>query len=97
MDWRLVFHSVVTASILGLATATIDQGRDLSAIAARQEIVLQRLAALESGTNSATSERYRASDATRDIARIEARIQRIEESQRAHESEDRLRFKSMGK
>ncbi len=70
INWRNVFGTVVSAAILALAASTIEQGNRISAIHARQEIVLRRLEALETGNATATSERYRASDAARDLARI---------------------------
>ena len=84
INWTTVFGGVVTAAIVGLSAATIDQGREISAMRARQEIVLQRLTALESGTSSATSERYRASDAARDFLAVRNEHAWIaKESQRA--------------
>jgi hypothetical protein len=101
VGWQRIFAGIITAAIVGLVAATWDQAKEIAAIKASREATIKaygdRIAALENGTTSATSERYRASDAHRDFERIEERIQRLEDKQHAHELDDRVKFKSMGR
>ena len=78
IKWGVVIGSVLVAAIVGLSTAVISLGKELAAIGARQMIVLERLDRIENGAVSATSERYRLSDALRDQSKIEAMINKLE-------------------
>jgi hypothetical protein len=101
IDWKIVFHGVVSAAIIGLATMVIDQGREISAINASREATIKayddRIRALESGNSAATSKRYTSEDAIRDAAKLEIRLEKIEERIRQHEIQDALRFKGLGR
>jgi len=79
INWPTIINSILSAAIVGLGTMVVRQGELLSAVAARQVLVIERLHALETGNSAATNERYRQSDAARDFARVEARLDKIEE------------------
>jgi hypothetical protein len=88
-----IIRAVVIAAIIGLAGWVLSQEARLddwepaySAIKARQEIVLQRLDAIEASQHPATSRRYTADDANRDREanirehqQLEQRILRLEQ------------------
>lgn len=97
VDWRVVMTGILTAAVVGLSATVIEQGREIAAIKASREATIkgfeQRIIALESGTTSATSERFRKSDGDR----LEARIAKVEERLYVHEAEDRLKFKRFEK
>lgn len=93
LNWTVIVGSVLTAAIIGLGTATIDQGKLIARLEAQRKIDADRIASLENGNSAATNERYRASDAQRDFARFDRQhrddIDRVEK--RLIEQELRLR------
>ncbi len=74
--WPVVISGVVTALMVGMGAAVISQGREISAMDARQRLVLERLDKIENGSVAATSDRYRRSDADRDLSALETRIEK---------------------
>jgi hypothetical protein len=93
LNWTVIVGSVMTAAIVGLGTATIDQGKLIARLEAQRHVDAERIAALENGNTSATSERYRAGDAQRDFARFDRQhrddLERVEK--RLTELELRIR------
>ena len=88
-----IIRSVVIAAILGLAAWVLsqearmgDHRAEVAGIKARQEIVLQRLDAIEASQHPSTSRRYTADDAARDREsnirehqQLETRVLRLEQ------------------
>jgi hypothetical protein len=101
IGWKHVFYPVVVIAITGLTASHINLREEIAAIKASREATIKayadRITALENGTNTATSKRYTSDDAARENARLDGRIDRLEEIQRGHEYEDLRKFRSMGK
>ena len=79
IKWNLIIGGVLTAAILGVAGQVISNGTQIAAIIARQEIVLQRIQAMEQSSHPSTSKRYTSDDAARDREMVEKHLARIEE------------------
>ena len=88
IKWNLIIGGVLTAAILGVAGQVISNGTLVAAIGARQELVLQRLTAIEQNIHPATSKRYTSDDAAHDREIVEKHLTRIEE--RITRIEDRI-------
>jgi hypothetical protein len=83
--WPVVISGVALALITGMGAAVVSQGKEIARVEARQMSVLERLDKIESGAVMATNDRYRRSDAERDLAGLEARTEkRLERLERFH-------------
>jgi hypothetical protein len=83
--WPIVTAGLATAGIIGAFAATTNMTANISAIDAKQQMVLQRLDRIEASQHPATSKRYTSDDADRDreyfrreFAQITARLEKIE-------------------
>ena len=71
INWLAIVASIMSAAIIGLGSSIIEQGKLLAQLDVQRKIDGNRIVSLENGTNLATSERYRASDASRDFERVD--------------------------
>jgi hypothetical protein len=94
--WPVVVGGIITAAMVGLGAATIHQGQEIAAQTATINLLLQRLQSLESMQLTQANDRYRRSDADRELSSIERRLtdrlDAMEARFAAHAAGDELRW-----
>jgi hypothetical protein len=76
--WLVLVSGALAGGVFGLTDWILSMSNEVSAIRARQEIVLRRLDALENQKVPATANRFTASDAADLEARIMTRLESLE-------------------
>ena len=83
--WSVVAAGIIAAGSVTVGGWMVAVSSNVSAIEARQQMVLRRLDSLEASTHPSTSKRYTSEDADRDrsamqrdISRLEYRLERLE-------------------
>ena len=66
LRWPLIIGSIISAGAIAVGGFVVSVGNEVSAIAARQRIVMERLDKLETANHPATTKRYTSDDAARD-------------------------------
>jgi hypothetical protein len=101
VDWYRVITVMIAPFVGWLLVTVYDLSREVAAIRASREATIaaydKRIRALEDGTASATSERYRRSDADREHAISNSEIEKLRDRVEKHERDDLLKFKVMGR
>ena len=80
--WNIVAGGILVAATIAVGGIIISMGNLIAAIEARQQMVISRLEAMESSQHPATSKRYTADDAQRDLELIRTRIRDAREEAR---------------
>jgi hypothetical protein len=78
--WNLIIGGIITAGIIGMSVLA----REVSAIAARQEMIINRVIKIEDQQVPATANRFTSFDADAMEKRIQDRLDRLEKKLDAH-------------
>ena len=76
IQWNVVLSSIMTALMIGLGVTVLEQEKSLAVIKSTLIIHTERLDRIENGQILATNDRYRRSDAEKDFAQLEVRLER---------------------
>jgi hypothetical protein len=66
LRWPLIIGSIISAGAIAVGGFLVSVGNEVSAIGARQPIIMERLDKLETANHPATTKRYTSDDDARD-------------------------------
>ena len=93
--WPVVAGGILVAGTVSVGGIIISMGNLISAIEARQQMVIARLEAIEVSAHPATSKRYNSDDATRDAELMRNRIRDSRDEARRDHDDNKQRIQRL--